>query len=162
MKKIIVIVILAALLISTAAAEKPTEAWVMCQPDSQVNVRANPKNGSEVVAYAFPGDRIELSGKKKGRWYHCFISCEAGEGWIRSDFLSFYEPEIYPDGKVFVTTHGKLYARRSIGGTKRMTLKKGVKVTVYMMAAEWSVTDKGYIMTEFLEEVEADGEMDGM
>ena len=100
---------------------------------------------------------MELSGKKQGRWYHCLIPCEAGEGWIRGDFLSDFEPEIYPEGRTFRTTHGKVYARYSIRGNKRATLKKGAKVTVYMLADEWAVTSKGYIMTEFLEEAGPDG-----
>ena len=153
MKRIWGLIILIVLLVSGASAEKHTEAWVMCQPDSEVCVRAFPKRSAEEVGRVFPGQHIDLSGKKRGRWYHCYITCEAGEGWIRGDFLSFYEPMDYgQEGKTFLTTNGKLYARRSIGGNKRTTLKKGEAVQVFLMADEWSVTDKGYIMTRFLTE----------
>ena len=147
------------LLCGSAGAERkknPTEAWVMCQPDSEVNVREFPNRHAAEVARVFPGDRIELTGKKKGRWYHCTIPSENGEGWIRGDFLVFTEPEIYPEGKIFETTNGKLYARYSIRGNKRKTLKKGVKVTVYMMSEDWAITSQGFIMSKFLEEAAPD------
>lgn len=154
MKRICTIMASIILLIAGAAAEKPTEAWVMCQPDSEVCVRSSPKRSAEEVGRVFPGQHIDLSGKKRGRWYHCYVSFEDGEGWIRGDFLSFSEPTSYgTEGKTFKATNGKLYARRSISGTKRTTLKKGEMVQVYLMADEWSVTDKGYIMTKFLAEV---------
>ena len=153
-----VLVLLVICLTEAHAAKKegPKEAWVMCQPDSEVCVRAFPKKSADVVARVCPGDHIVLSGKKRGRWYHCIHPCEPGEGWIRGDFLSFTEPEIYPEGKAFDTLCGKLYARFSINGNKRVTLKKGVRVIVYMMAEEWSVTNKGYIMTKYLEEAAPD------
>jgi len=136
-----------------AAPEKPAEAWVMCQPDSSVNVRERPNKHSEVVCEAYAGDRITLDGKKQGRWYHCLIPCEAGEGWIRGDFLSFYEPEYWPEGRKFETTAGNLNARFSIRGNIRKRLGKGVTLTVYLCSEEWSVTSQGFIQTKFLMEL---------
>ena len=154
MKKLILL-ILSLLFIFPASAEKPEEAWVMCQPDSEVVVRMSANRHSEEVARAFPGDHLVLTGRKKGRWYEISYHCENNGGWVRGDFLSFSEPEIFEGGKTFVTTRGNLKARYSIRGNVRKKFKKkGVEVKVYLMADEWSVTSQGFIMTKYLEEAD--------
>ena len=151
MRKLLTIIILTLITI-TALAEAPTEAWVMCNLNSEVIVRAGPDKGTDEAARVYPGDRVELDGKKKGSWYHVILGCEAGEGWIRGDHLSFYEPEIFPDGKTYRTTKGKLVSRKSIGGQINRKFKKaGITVTVYMISEDWAVTSAGYIKSEFLE-----------
>lgn len=154
MKRIAALVILALILCGVADAEKPTEAWVMCQLNSTVNARTQANKHARAVCTMFAGDRVQLTGRKVGRWYHCIIPCENGEGWIRGDYLSFTEPEIFEDGKLFVTNSGNLFARFSIRGNIRVKLKKGAKLKVYLMAEEWSVTSQGFVMTKYLEEVE--------
>lgn len=139
-------------LIIPANAERPHEAWVMCQLNSEVVVRAKPSKHAREVARVYPGDRVELDGKKIGRWYHCIGTGEPGEGWIRGDYLSFTEPVVYKEGKLYHTTKANLIARFSIrGNVRRKFRKKGVTVTVYLMAEEWAVTSQGFIMTRFLE-----------
>jgi len=151
----ILIAIMIIFLCFPTKAEKPTEAWVMCQPKSEVIVRARPNKHADEIGRVFPGDHIELDGKKVGRWYHCYVMFEATDGWIRGDHLSFTEPDIYEDGKKFVTTRKKLVTRYSIKGNVFRKFKKaGVEVTVFMMADEWSVTSQGYIMTKYLEAVD--------
>jgi len=150
----IMALIMIILMVFPAMAEGPTEAWVMCQPKSEVSVRLSPNKHAEEVARTFPGQRIELDGRKVGRWYHCYLPCETGDGWIRGDHLSFTEPEIFEGGKLYVTTKKNLIARYSIkGNVFRKFKKKGVQVKVYLMADEWSVTSQGYIMTKYLEAV---------
>ena len=150
----VIIAILSLFFAFPAFAEIPEEAWVMCQPDSEVVVRRSANRNSEEVARAFPADHVLLTGRKQGRWYEVDIPCEAGIGWIRGDFLSFYEPEVFEGGKTFRTTTKKLKARFSINGRTRRKFKNYTEVKVYLMADEWSVTSQGYIMTKFLEEVE--------
>lgn len=151
MKRLIAL-ILSFLIVFPACAE---EVWVMCQPNSEVMVRLSPNKHSEQTGRVFAGDRLELTGRKSGRWYEAYVSNEYGRGWIRGDYLSFSEPEVFKDGKQFRTTVGKLVARFSIRGNIRRKFKSaGAIVTVYLMADEWSVTSEGFIMTEFLEEVE--------
>lgn len=138
-----------------ALAEVPEEAWVMCQPKSEVVVRVAANRHSREAARVFPGDRLILTGKKQGRWYQIELPCENGGGWVRGDFLSFTEPEMFEGGKEFVTTRKNLKARYSIRGNVRKTFrKKGVCVKVYLMSEEWSVTSQGFIMTKFLEAVD--------
>lgn len=153
--KRIVALILSLFFAFPALAEVPEEAWVMCQPNSEVVVRRSANKHSDEVARVFPGDRVVLTGQKIGRWYEISMVCETGGGWVRGDFLSFSEPEVFEGGKKFVTTRGNLKARFSIrGNVRRKFKKKGVEVKVYLMADEWSVTSQGYIMTKYLEAVE--------
>lgn len=148
------------LLVSGALADEGyRDAWVLCnpKPGNHVNVRSHPSKGGEVIATVDAGDYIPLTGKKQGRWYQCDVPCEAGMGWIRGDYLVFDKPVTFTGGRKYRTTNGKVYARYSIKGNKCATLKKGATVTVLLMASEWAVTDRGFIMTEFLEEVGPDG-----
>ena len=150
MRKLLAIIILTLISI-TALAETPTEAWVMCNPKSEVIVRIRPDIRSEEAARVFPGDRVNVD-KKKGKWYHVTLGCEAGEGWIRGDHLSFYEPEVFPEGKTFITTRGRLAVRKSIGGEVIRKFKKpGVSVKVFIISEDWAVTSAGYIKSDFLE-----------
>ena len=150
--KLLAALILSLIIVFPAYAETDEYAWVMCQPNSELVVRRSANKHSEEVARVFPGDRLLLTGRKQGRWYEIELPCENGGGWVRGDFLSFSEPDVFEGGKTFVTTAGNLSARFSIRGNVRKKFKKkGVQVTVYLMADEWSVTSQGYIMTRFLE-----------
>ena len=148
------IIALISLVIGTASADAEY-GWIMCQPDSEVNIRSGPSKRSEVVAHGYVGDRVELDGKRKGQWVHCIIPCEYGEGWIREDFISFDPPEDLGSG-ICETTNDNVWARYSAGGKRRKRLKKGSVVTLYFTAAGWSVTSEGFIATRFLEEIPAE------
>lgn len=142
-------VMLVILLMATAAAQAESYGWVMCQPDSQVNIRQNPSKHSEIVAHAFAGDRITLTGRKKGKWLHCIYPCENGEGWIRRDYISEDEPEDIQTG-IFQIIGDEVNVRYSAGGKIFRKLDYGTTVRVSMVTAEWSVTEYGFIQTRFL------------
>ena len=127
----------------------------MCQPDSEVNIREKPSKKSDVVAHAYMGDEIKLDGQRSGKWRHCIIPCENGEGWIREDFLSLEAPEDLGSG-ICQTTEPNVWARYSAAGKPRKRLKKGTVVKLYITTAEWSVTSQGFVMTQFLEELPAE------
>ena len=153
MRWLVMLIIISLLFPGVSQAEKPKEAWVMCSPRGEVCVRSKPKRQAEEVGRVFSGDHIQLSGKRSGNWYHCYVACEDGQGWIRGDYLSFEEPEIYEGGKKYESTVDNLYTRESINGNKKGKINKGTEVTVYMTGDGWSVTSKGFIMAKFLEEV---------
>ncbi len=159
---VIAIVLFFQMAVGVAEAEEDEEeyVWVYCNPNSLVNVRSKPSKHSEIVGNAWPGDKMPVI-ERKGSWVHVECSCEAGEGWIRSDFVSIWEPEDYgPEGAVYETICGNVFGRYSMRKGKNVysTLKKkGTRVLVYLMGAEWSVTSKGFIMTEFLTEVIENG-----
>ncbi len=154
MIRVLAIIILLVVVFSSAAAAE--DGWVMCQPDSKVNVRARPDKISEIVGVAYAGDRIELTGKKSGLWLHCLLPCEAGEGWIRGDYVAGSEPVIIDGGAKYKTKMSNVLARYSMRRKKesvRKRLEKDVWVTVYLLGDEWCVTSQGYIMTDLLEAV---------
>lgn len=144
MRRILALIMII-LMVSPAKAD-----WVMCQPKGEVRVRKRPSIDSEEVARVYPMDEVEVD-KVQGRWRHITIGCETGEGWIRDDHLSATEPECFPEGKIFITTRGKLAVRKSINGEVKRKVKKGTKVKVFYKSDDWCVTDIGYIKTEFLE-----------
>ena len=150
MRKLIIL-IMAAIIISSAAAETQT-VYVICNPDSFVWAREYPKFGANEIAYLQAGDEIQTDGRKDGGWLHVISDLtEPGEGWIYAGYISYSEPEVFQSGVQAQTTRGKVRARRYAGGKIRKTLKKGVTVTAYVVADDWTVTDAGFIKTEFLE-----------
>lgn len=150
MKRIIAaVLIILTMTASTAGAET---AWVLCHPDSYVNIRWSPSTRSTAEAQVYAGDEIELDGKKDGKWLHCLCSSESGDGWIRSDYISTDEPDIL-DGAAYEITKNRTRVRTSASGRVIRMLKKGTTVTVYLMTPEWSVTNFGFIATEFLQAV---------
>lgn len=152
MRKLIVWAIIILTLFGCATAEE--EAWVLCTPGSSVNVRKSPTRHSESISRLEAGDYVELTGKKRGRWYQCDVMCEAGMGWVRGDYLVFDKPTIYLKPLKCVTTVKQVWARYSIRGNKCAKLKMGTEVRVFVMSEEWSVTSHGFIMTKFLEAYE--------
>ena len=124
--------------------------WCVCQPDSEINIRAFPKHGSEIAGRAFPGDQFYTDGKKRGTWVHIIdASCEAGEGWIHSGYLS--DSPIREVNAEYVTTRNKVIARRFIGGKIRAKLKKGVVVTVFYISGNVAITNYGIMIIDYLE-----------
>jgi hypothetical protein len=65
-------------------------------------------------------------------------------------YLVDEEPE-YIGRTATVISKGRLSARRCIGGERVRWLKPGQIVTVWYMTSEWCVTDRGYVMTKYLE-----------
>jgi SH3-like domain-containing protein len=149
--KTAVVFFLAFLLIGTAVAEagELKTGWAMCKPDSCVNIRSRPNKHSSVVAHAYMGDEITLTGKKYGKWRHCIFPCEAGEGWIRADYLSTDEPIDIGSGR-FEVEKNRTLVRVSAGGKIIRRLNAGDVVSVYLITNEWCVTNKGFIKTECL------------
>lgn len=132
--------------------EELTEYWVLCQPDSYVTIRSGPdkKYGGEGRAYA--GDNFFSDGVKKGKYIHMVhVSNEIGEGWISDQYLTVFEPEVYEESEIRTVNVKTLNCRTCIGGSRRGVLKKGAQVKVYLMSDDWSVTNKGYIQSKFLD-----------
>lgn len=136
-----------------AARAETESAWGLCQPDSYVNVRWSPSTKSSAEGQLYMGDEIQLDGEKSGKWLHCIVSTESGEGWIRSDYVCMDEPE-ETNESVYEITRNRTRVRASAGGRVIKMLKKGTRVTVYLKTEEWCVTNLGFIATEFLNEIQ--------
>lgn len=151
--KRLLLIINAALLIGMAAitvSSAESEYFIMCQPDSFVNVREAPRSGSHIIGYLELGEKITSDGQKKSGFIHAVdLHTESGEGWISIGYLVDDKPQI-ETSKAWIESKGRVACRRAIGGDRRSWLKNGDELVLYASSAEWSVTDKGFIKTEFI------------
>jgi hypothetical protein len=128
------------------------ECWVLCQPDSYVNVRAKPKKTSEEVGYFECGAKILTDGKVKNGYLHIFgFMFEVSEGWIHKGYIVYDEPYFPIFENTTIESNGRVAARRTVNGEKRCWLKNGQAIKVYMVSDEWSVTNKGFVKTKFID-----------
>lgn len=144
MKKIIAILIALLLFIGTAFSET---VYVLCQPDSFVNVRAFPKKNAQVTGWAELGDELETDGARKNGYVHVY-GFEGG-AWICAGFVT-EDPVTVATVPTVIQSKGRVACRRSIKGTRRKWLSDGQKVVIYAFSDGWSITDKGFIQTRFL------------
>ena len=155
MKKVLIVLMLIFLVgISFAEEDIYTEdMWIMCKPDSMVNVRFSPKKTSEVTGYLMLGDKVRTDLVKKNNYYHVYVDNEDGEGWVHEWYLVQFEPVIV-NKTYMVVCNGRLAVRRGVNGSRKGWLKNGTEVMVYaIMDDEWAVTNYGFVMIEFMEEV---------
>ena len=132
------------------AEEQLTEAWVLCQPDSWVNIRSRASSKSESTGTLFSGDRIWIDGKTKDGFAHVDkCTTEAGEGWVHAGYIVFDEPELICE-RCKISSNGRVAARRTIDGQIRRWMQDGDAVGVIQVAGEWALTDMGFIKTEYI------------
>ena len=125
------------------------DGWIMCQPDSYVNVRAAPGKGGRVVGYLELGDAIQMDGRRNGYTHVTGISTEGGEGWVACGYIVTDAPQIETVA-AWIDAEGRVACRRAIDGNRRKWLHQGDPMTLYASSAEWSVTSEGFIKTEYV------------
>ena len=131
------------------AEETYTQAWIVCQPNDYVNARLKPNGRSRKVGLLDPGDEILLDGKEKNGYLHCVGMFET-EAWVFSGYV-VYEKPVRVNAHAYVISKGDLQARKCIGGKRRCWLKTGDEIEVRWWTGEWCVTNKGFVMTRYLE-----------
>ena len=150
MKKIISILIVFACLSSILPASGSEDVYfIICNPNSYVCVRNSPKKGNNETGRFDCGDYVRSDGVKKNGYLHITEAME-GDGWIYAGNVVEDQPVIEKQ-KMRVNSNSNVICRRSVNGKKVGILTNGDVVTVYARSEEWAVTDKGYIMTEYLE-----------
>lgn len=140
------LIILLCLLIVCISALADT-VYVLCQPDSFVYVRCFPKKGAQEAGFAELGDALETDGVKRNGFLH--VGGYEGDAWISLGFVTEYPITIFT-AKTEIISKGRVACRRAINGTRRKWLSDGQKVTVYAFAADWSITNQGFIQTQYL------------
>ena len=149
---IALLVIAVLLLVLPAKSEEEVECWILCQPDSFVNARMNPKKKSIEIGRLECGDKIYTDGKVKNGFLHVYgLSFEVGEGWVHKGYVVYDEPykPVFQD--TTVNANGRVKARKTINGQKRCWLKDGQSIKVYYVSNEWCVTNKGFVKTEYID-----------
>lgn len=125
--------------------------WAMCQPDSEVVIREFPKKKSDPVGAVSAGTLLMTDGVEKNGWVHLVnLPNETGEGWIHLGYISYsetvYNGHVYP-----IKANGRVACRRCIGGDLRCWVHDEEEITVYLVSNDWCVTNKGFILTDFID-----------
>lgn len=146
----IMLIAVAGIVYARAADMDLTEAWILCQPDSYVNIRARASSKSQIDGYLLSGDRIWLDGETCDGFAHIDrASTERGEGWVHAGYIVFDKPQDI-NRQCVIRTNGRVACRRTIDGHRRCWVVNGSTVYVYKIAGEWAVTDKGFIKSEYI------------
>lgn len=151
MKKAVAIIILfAAILGVISASADGNMVFILCNPESHVNVRKTPENdGIEIGRLDF-GDGVQTDGRIRNGFLHVTGITEAGDGWIFTGYVVNDQPEKV-NAWATVTASGRVMAYRWINGRKNGWVKVCTDIRVLAISEEWSVTSRGYIRTEYLE-----------
>ena len=150
MRKIISILVILACLSSILPAYGSEDVYfIICNPKSYVCGRNSPKKGGKEAGRFDCGDYVRSDGVKKNGYLHITEAME-GDGWIYAGNV-VRDPPVIEKQKMRVNSNSNVICRRSVNGKKVGILTNGDVVTVYARSEEWAVTDKGYIMTEYLE-----------
>lgn len=149
MKKFHAAILLLILLPVVAASYVRAETMYVIVQD-ELNVRAKPSLGSHVYGRLFTGDQVEVVRTYNG-W--CFLEglhSEEGVGWVSQKYIvSDPVTQMYESSAV-VRASGRVAIRDCIDGKRIAWVHPGDVVSVYGMSDSWSVTDRGYIKTDFL------------
>lgn len=145
-------------LISRSVADESYRCYAFCNPDSIVNVRAKPSSSSDIAAILDCGDWTVTDGKtakdNRGRtWLHIVEHFEYDESWVCMDYVSFYPVKIRTH-QADIVSQGRVATRKLPDGDRTGWVKPGKTVTVYCEDGIWSLTNRGYIKTEYLREAE--------
>ena len=143
------ILLLAMLAITDVAmADGEDTVYVLCNPESYVNIREKPSKRSHQAGFAYCGDDFRTDGKTRNGFLHVFAGTETGEGWISTGFIVYCKPEKV-DEVWTVESNGRVAVRSTIGGKRSRWLKNGDSVKVYYVA-EVAVTGVGFVDAEYV------------
>jgi hypothetical protein len=153
MKRLLAILTAIFALFGTSFAED--EYYIICEPDSYVNVRRTPKKAGEEIGQLYCGDRVLSDGKTRNGFIHCVdMSNEYGDGWVHSGYIVEDKPVIV-DAYGITSPTGRVMARKWVNGKRQSWIKAGTRVRVLAVSDEWTLTVRGFVKSEFIE-VKAD------
>ena len=141
-----------------ARAESMTvQAWILCKPAMNgkpadyIHVRETPSRKADSIGRLECGDPIRVTGKTKDGWAEVEISLEESTGWVFAPYIVFEEPEHYGGREFSILTNGRVACRKYPGGDRVGWVTDGTKVKVYAVADGWSITNRGFIMSEYID-----------
>lgn len=150
-----ILAVLAGTICPQASAEYET-VYVLCNPDSYVNIRETPSKKGFCGGRAYCGDDFRTDGKQQNGFVHVFAGTELGEGWISKGFIVYCKPEKCEDSEKWVVeSNGRVAARSTIGGKRNRWLRNGAEIKVYYIA-EIAVTNYGFVDAQYVYPVQAD------
>lgn len=151
MKRIIAILLVFVAVAALTAADADGGLYVLCR--TMVNVRSKPSKTARVVAWVECGQFVETDGQEKRGFVHVIgLPAEEPEGWIYAGFLVDEPPQIRQ--YIAEIWDGDVIARGSVNGRALRKMREGKTVTVYAKTHTWAITNRGYIMCDWLREIE--------
>ena len=133
------------------AEEDGYDAWIICQPDSYVNIREAPRKTGIESGRLDSGDRVRTDGRMKNGYLHIIdAGTEKGDGWVHAGYIVYDEPRRTTE-RMQICGKARVACRKTICGKRRAWAKPGSTVTVYWISEEWAVTSKGFIASRWLE-----------
>lgn len=139
------------LLLESAALAEDGEMWVVCGPESWVNIRERANRHSPEAGQLYLGDRVKTDGIRRNGFVHIVdASNESGEGWVNAGYLIADEPQMETD-RALIIGKSRVAVRKTPGGERIRWAQPGEELTVYAWCNEWSVTSAGFVMTKYLE-----------
>ena len=156
MRKVVVVITIMVVIISTGIAEDTY--FVMCNPESHVNVHSKAKKSSEVIAWLHFGTEVTVDKEYNGFCHVIDLMGEETSGWVSKKYLDIWEPMDDVEGIYLVVADGRVAIRNAINGKVKAWLQPGESVEVFAMTAEWAIVNKGFVRAEFLVEVEDEEE----
>lgn len=143
------LIVLLCLLIVCVSALADT-VYILCQPDSFVNVREYPVKNGRICGRLEIGEEVETDGIKKNGFIHLIgTGFESGDTWVNLGFVT-EDPVTVRTFQGWIESEGRVACRRSINGTRRKWLKKNTDIIVYAYAYDWSITNHGFIQTQYI------------
>ena len=160
---LILVTVLIALVIVACRAESGTESqiYVLCSPTSGVCLRTRPSKQAPEAGFAEAGFALTTDWKTHDGWIHVVdVPGEYSECWIFSGYTSTTEPEWLKGCPAMVIGDGRVACRKWCQGKQyeghAAWVRPGDEIQVFYRTPEWSVTNRGFIRTEFLEVYEAE------
>lgn len=151
----VLITVALGLLIGAKAIERDDTltVWILCRPADYINVRETPSQKGEIVGMLDPCDEITINVNAQNGYFPIVRpTFECGEGYVSCRFISTEKPE-WKNGQTYtVVSNSRVAARRWIEGPRVCWLTNGTEVQVFWWTPTWSVTNRGFIRSEFIEE----------
>ena len=140
------------LFMSEAEAEGiQEECWILCRPGSYVSLREKPGKRAAEFGGALCGAKMWTDGTTRNGYLRVTeIAAEQDHGWVSARYVVYSEPREI-NCPLRIRSEGRVAVRKWIGGKIVKWMRDGDEILVYAMSDEWAVTEKGYIMTAFLE-----------
>jgi len=156
---LMILLLLLGLMLGMPCKAETVRLYVMVKVDSTLTVRAEPKTDGEVLGTLERGNGVTVLATD-GEWRQ--IERESLTGWVHSDYLSEVYPPFPYGGAYTVTAEPSLNVRDNPKGAVVARLKAGTTVYVFERytdedGAAWSKLDEGWVMSQYIAEVEDDG-----
>ena len=145
MKKYIILILTILCISGVSLADTK---YVLVQ--SELNVRASPSLGSNIYGRLFTGDVIQVTKTYYG-W--CFLEglpSEEGCGWVSSKYIVDETVTQMDNVPAVIHANGRVAIRDSVNGKRISWAHSGDVLYVYGTSDSWTVTDKGYVKTQYL------------